>query len=338
MTNQDELVEALSRYLTEYTGQRQPVHELRRISDGWESDVYAFDAPAWSPSGQVLRLYFGAQAGPTALHEYRSLELLARAGYPVPRVDLVEPDAAALGRPFLIMERVGGVSLMQRWRNPDPTVRTQAMEQFCSLLATLHGLEWAHLPGAEKVPTFAIAQQLLMWRRHLSSNPIPAFEKAMAWLEAASNEVKPQSLGVVHWDFHPDNILVSEVGRAWVIDWTQFQATDVRFDLAWTLVLLASHQDLATAQSVRSRYAEVRGWDEAAIHEEMAFFEAAACAKRLLSVLISIQRGADALGMRPGAEAIMSRQLPRIAAVYRLWLAITALPLPDVEELLAEHL
>ena len=65
---------------------------------------------------------------------------------------------------------------------------------------------------------------------------------------------------------------------------------------------------------------------------------AAGCAKRLLSVLISIQRGADALGMRPGAEAIMSRQLPRIAVVYRLWLAITALPLPDVEELLAEHL
>jgi aminoglycoside phosphotransferase (APT) family kinase protein len=160
----------------------------------------------------------------------------------------------------------------------------------------------------------------------------------MKWLEDASGDVKPQPLGLVHWDFHHENILVNEAERAWVIDWTQFQATDTRFDVAWTLVLLASERDAETAQQARKGYAALCGWDEAAMREELAFFEAAACAKRLVSVLISIQQGAGAMGMRPGAEAIMSSRLPRIALVYQQWLALTATPLSELEELLAAHL
>jgi hypothetical protein len=70
----------------------------------------------------------------------------------------------------------------------------------------------------------------------------------------------------------------------------------------------------------------------------MRFFEAAACLKRLVSVLVSMRHGADALGMRPGAETIMSSRLSRIARVYQQWLSLTATPLSDMEELLAEHL
>jgi hypothetical protein len=70
----------------------------------------------------------------------------------------------------------------------------------------------------------------------------------------------------------------------------------------------------------------------------MEFFEAAACLKRLISVLISLQQGPDSLGMRPGAEAIMSGRLARFAVLYKHWLSLTATPLSDFEELLAAHL
>jgi hypothetical protein len=123
-----------------------------------------------------------------------------------------------------------------------------------------------------------------------------------------------------------------------VIDWTQFQATDIRFDLGWTLVLLASERDLETSEAVRAGYLARRGWDVAAVQPELNFFEAAACAKRLLSVMISLGAGADTLGMRPGAEAIMSSRFAHIAIVYKRWLALTATPLPDVEEMLVGHL
>jgi hypothetical protein len=100
---------------------------------------------------------------------------------------------------------------------------------------------------------------------------------------------------------------------------------------------LASERDAETAQEVRARYLALRGWDEAVLQLDLDFFEAAACIKRLASVMISLGAGADAVGMRPGAEAIMSSRMPRFAVVYKRWLALTGIRLPDVETMLVGH-
>lgn len=339
VVGQDELTVALAQYLSVKVGRRVEVAGLTRMSTGWESDVYAFEAPEFAPGGRVLRLYFGGNAGPTALHEFRSLELLKRAGYPVPTVDLVEQSMRPLGRAFLMMAQIRqGVSLSECWREATPGVRAEAIKRFCQLLMRLHILPWAHLPGAEHVPSKTIEQQLDEWRGYAAHFSIDAFDRGIAWLNEASARVTTQPLGLVHWDFHPANILVDEGDQTWVIDWTQFMATDVRFDLAWTLLLLASEWNEETSQEVRAAYFAMRGWDAAVVQPELNFFEAAACIKRLASVLISLGVGADSLGMRPGAETIMLTRMPRFAVVYRRWLALTQTPLADVETMVAGHL
>jgi hypothetical protein len=50
--------------------------------------------------------------------------------------------------------------------------------------------------------------------------------------------------------------------------------------------------------------------------------------------MISITYGAEKLGMRPGAEAIMRQQARPLARVYRLLRQHTALPIPEVEAFL----
>jgi aminoglycoside phosphotransferase (APT) family kinase protein len=342
LSTDDQLRAALEGYLAAQVGTRVEVTALRRMSDGWESDVYAFDAPAFSPvgvvGGHVLRLYYGVEAGPKALHEYHALTLLASAGYPVPRVELVEPSPETFGRSFLIMERVDGVSMGKLWRDPDAEVRRRELERFCALFARLHTLAWQGLPGAEHLPSYMLSQQLDLWKWYGKQFALESINDAMVWLDRTATQVTEQPLGLMHWDFHHENILVGEQDCAWVIDWTQLQVSDVRFDLAWTLVLLASERDVETAHAVRAGYFAQRGWDESQVAEELRFFEAAASLKRLVSVLISLKSGADSLGMRPGAEAIMSSRLGRIAMVYRQWLAITATPLPEMETMLAGHL
>jgi aminoglycoside phosphotransferase (APT) family kinase protein len=348
----DALAANLRDYLSAQQGRRVEAGALTRLSNGWESDVYAFDTPqlldgghdrgeaarASGPGRYILRLYFGEEAADKARHEGRAYALLARAGYPVPRVICAEPSTVALGRAFLIMARIDGEPLGHRWRDPDPAVQQREMTRFCELFAALHTLAWQHLPGAEHVPTFTIAAQIDYWESLINALRVTGFEAGLAWLRMRSATISPQPLGLAHWDFHHENILMDDDDHAWVIDWTQFQATDVRFDLAWTLVLLASERDVEIAQRVREGYFAVRGWRATDVAEELAFFEGAACLKRIVSVVVSLQRGADALGMRPGAEAIMTRGLPRIALVYKRWLALTATPMPVVDEMLAAHL
>lgn len=334
----DELKAALATYLTSKAERAVSVTGLTRISDGWESDVYALDAPQWAEGEYILRLYYGANSGAKTVHEYRAIDLLARAGYSVPQVALAEPSPQPVGRSFLIMQRIDGMSLGKIMSKGDAEVQSRELARFCALLAKLHTLEWKHLAGAEHVPTLTIAEQLAFWNSLGALAPSESLTRAITWLQTNSTQVTPQPAGLVHWDFHHENILIDRVDRAWVIDWTQFQATDIRFDLAWTLVLLSSERNPALAQAVRAGYLSQRGWDEATVAEGLRFFEAAACAKRLLSVLVSMSNGAETIGMRPGAGAIIASRLARFVSVYQQWLTITATPLPEVEKMLAAYL
>ena len=56
----------------------------------------------------VLRFYPSVEAADKGALEYRTISHLASAGYPVPRPYLFEPGGAAIGAPFLVMERLGG--------------------------------------------------------------------------------------------------------------------------------------------------------------------------------------------------------------------------------------
>ncbi len=66
--------------------------------------------------------------------------------------------------------------------------------------------------------------------------------------------------------------------------------------------------------------------------EQIEFFEVAACLRRLASILISLGEGAEKLGMREGAEAMMA-DADHITSVYALLQNRTAIRIAEIEEL-----
>lgn len=84
------------------------------ISNGWESDVYSFvlqhgvGSHYWRREELVLRIYSGDFAYYKSAHEFHAMVRLAQAGYPVPRVLLLERECSPFGKPFVIMEKVAG--------------------------------------------------------------------------------------------------------------------------------------------------------------------------------------------------------------------------------------
>ncbi len=84
------------------------------------------------------------------------------------------------------------------------------------------------------------------------------------------------------------------------------------------------------ARAVLREYERLRG----APVESLAFFEAAACLKRLFSFAISVSFGAEKLGMRPGAEELMKAGVSSQRAVYSQLMTYTGLRVPELDALL----
>ncbi|HXF61736.1 MAG TPA: phosphotransferase family protein [Caldilineaceae bacterium] len=328
-----EVVETVAAQLRAYYGPNAQVSELTVLSNGWESDVYGFRLQAGAQEQRcVLRCYFGREAAQTARREAAALRVLAGAGYPVPEVYRVEPEGATVGRPFLVMSYAPGELLWRRMLGPDAA--PDYLGDFCALLARLHTLPISpDEVDSALIPRRTAAEQIEFLMGYTERFAVPGFAQAAAWLRANVQQVRPVALTPVHWDFHPANVLVADERRYCVIDWTQFELTDPRYDLAWTLLLIGTQANWTAAAAVRQGYEALNG-----PVEDLVFFEAAASAKRLFAVLVSLMQGAETLGMRPGAEQIMAGQLGPIAHVYQHWLALTSVPLAAAEERLAAYL
>jgi aminoglycoside phosphotransferase (APT) family kinase protein len=325
------------------------VEGLRDISAGWESDVYALDLVSGTAGTRtveplVLRAYSGPDISEERGREFRALQRLRRAGYPVPAVLHLALASSPLGRPFLIMERVPGrVMWWETFYGPKEQQRL-TFERFVRLLVDLHALDWRLLVDASEDaicedPTgwldsayVFVDRYLTLLRQYIEQFDQLGYLPVVDWLAARRDAVPCARPAGVHWDYHPANLLNDEDGGAMVIDWTQFEVSDPRFDLAWTLTLVGSQEGDEVRARILATYEAMSGQPV----KEVAFFEVAACVKRLATVTFSFAAGAEALGMHVGAEEKMRQQLPALRRVYDRLRALTGLTIPEVDALFSE--
>ncbi|MFZ5827635.1 MAG: phosphotransferase family protein [Bacillota bacterium] len=312
----------------QYLESQGTVGEVRSISTGWETEVYAFslnDVP------MVLRLYQGSHVASRAENEFRMLEHLGRVGYPVPRADRFEPDPSLFGGPFLLMERVEGSLLGRRFReHPRETI-----EQLCRLMVRLHGMDWKPFVGPGAVwPDLQTARGIfdtaMLTGLLKSADLLEPMQPVIDWIDEQGRAVTPK-LSPVHSDFHFDNVLIRPDGSPAVIDWGTTALADPRHDLGYTYVLLATHGSLELAEQVRQTYEAMAG-----SQEDFDYFVNWALARRMLTMVVVLARGSAALGLRPGLEGMLRRQLPYAQMVTRLLQERTGVRLPGVEALLVE--
>jgi aminoglycoside phosphotransferase (APT) family kinase protein len=155
-----------------------------------------------------------------------------------------------------------------------------------------------------------------------------AFTPVFDWLNAHRDEVPCLRPAPVHWDFHPGNIIIQPDESLVVIDWTQIQATDPRFDLGWTLLLTGAHIGDKMRNFILGEY---QCLSETQV-KNLAFFDVANAVKRLGSVMLSLSSGTDQMGMRPDAVAAIRRDFPALRWVYNLMVKRTGIRLPEVEQ------
>ncbi len=308
------------------------------IGGGWETEIYSFTARLnIAPSTPVenhliLRMYPGDNAAEKCEREYVGMTYIKMMGYSVPRVIYRVKDAAQLGKPALVMEKIDSRSLGNVIRE-QPERHSALFTMFVQLLVNLHRLPYRALlePNTDPVPADLIRRKFSEGRALIIDQfqqvwAIPIFD----WLEARLPDVlKTASLSIIHNDFHPYNILLSPEDQPFVIDWSLIEINDYRFDLGWTLILSAL-RSIEERNLILSEYERLRGQPV----DHIEYFEVIGALRRLVDLSVSLSAGADALGMRPDTVEIMRRQREDYQRVYDLLCTYTGLKLPEIERLL----
>ncbi|MEX2246329.1 MAG: phosphotransferase family protein [Dehalococcoidia bacterium] len=228
------------------------------MTGGYDTSIYAFrlnHAPSGFDHGLVLRLYREHHEPLRARWEATVHGVLADAGYPAPRVLLLNEDPGRLGQPFLIIERMPGAGVFSAESRPGLGRLRQALalpRLVAGAQARLHAidpqllldafaregltLESSGTAGIEhRAPT--VEGQLAQVTGRVERAGLDGMRMGLRWL-LEHQPPPPEQAVICHGDFHPLNVLMSGREVTGVVDWALTTVGDPAFDVASTLVLM----------------------------------------------------------------------------------------------------
>ena len=157
--------------------------------------------------------------------EFQVLEAALEAGVKVPKPVAYLGELG--GREAFAMEFVEGETIGRRIvRDPPPGLEIQLADE----VAKIHAI------SPERLPFLRSGDILQRFERELDSvgEPHPALEYGLWWLRERRPEPLPDV--VTHGDFRIGNVVVSERGLEYLLDWEFAHLSDPREDVGWPLV------------------------------------------------------------------------------------------------------
>ncbi|MBK9715211.1 MAG: phosphotransferase family protein [Kouleothrix sp.] len=234
----------LAAFLADAAGAPAEILAMRPIAGGASRETWSVDAVVGVEKlALVLRMDQASSMNPDALtrpQEFALLQAAYASGVLAPRPRWLDAGGAALGRPFLIMDRVEGESIGPRVvRRPElAEARARLPAQMAEQLTRIHAIDLAPLgflprPPAGRAPALHAVAGVRSLLREIAVES-PALEFGMRWAERHAPACARPTL--VHGDFRVGNLLVGPAGLRAVIDWEFAHIGDPHEDLAWACV------------------------------------------------------------------------------------------------------
>jgi aminoglycoside phosphotransferase (APT) family kinase protein len=217
------------------------------MTGGFVTDVYAFDlvgAPSEWAGPLVLRIYPDDTEPSSVRREQCAQEVVSAQGVPAPRVLACEDTAGALGRPFMVMERLPG--------------RAQMLIEFPGLLAEIPRLftlgrrhaaamRMVHvLDAGPLIEAFAAAgiDRRSAGPEHWLDGANATIDRwgfeglraALEWLRA-NRPSDPERLSICHGDLFGANILERDGLVTGILDWNLVTVAEAAFDVGGQLAV-----------------------------------------------------------------------------------------------------
>jgi aminoglycoside phosphotransferase (APT) family kinase protein len=305
---------------------------LRVLASGWETTVFEF--AIGSPCGRaeqlpigaplVLRFYEGSRADDKGVREGATMRRLADAGYPVPRPYLYEGDHAALGAPFLLMERVAGGPLFAAHSFPQ-ALKTFSLGfiAFVRAQTRLHRLALARPHSAEAVlaarsanPPPLLERMLSVIAERVEQGPLPGLREALTRARERAPRFRAEQAVPVHLDYHPQNVIVQGTRVTGVIDWVNADHGDRHLCAATTAAILATSAMERPTWLFAGLYIALFQTLAPLEWERFRYCQGVAALLRLSMFGMMRTRGAEAAGFRPQAIDNVTPSVVRLLSRY----------------------
>jgi aminoglycoside phosphotransferase (APT) family kinase protein len=216
-------------------GARVELTAARMLAGGASKEAWAVDVVA---GGEPLELFVRRAAG-GVIHvgmtlpleqEFRVIEAAYQAGVRVPKPHAYLGELG--GREAFVTERIVGDTIGRRIATrPELAAAREALPlQLAEELAKVHAIA----PGS--LEFLRSTDVLGRFEHELDSvgEPHPAIELGLHWLRA--NRPEPLDPVVLHGDFRIGNVVVSEQGLEYLLDWEFAHLGDPRDDVSWPVV------------------------------------------------------------------------------------------------------
>ncbi len=268
---------------------RVQLNGLRR-SDGGYSNLTVLGDLEWPERGTRQAIVLRVQTQANSVYpdcdiarQYRVMHCLADSAVPVPRLLGMETDAAVLGAPFFVMERIDGrvpnenpLYHLDGWFHdlPVPSLRAHWFSGI-DTIAAISRVDWRErgldflAPPPGRTPLAAALdyyRDAVAWAERLG-RPYPHLHRAYDWLIAHQPKDEPVALS---WaDAKLGNCVCRDDRVVAALDWEQATLANPVDDLAWWLMLdesLCTGYGVPRLAGLPSRAETVAHWERASGH------------------------------------------------------------------------
>ncbi|RIX48633.1 aminoglycoside phosphotransferase family protein [Paenibacillus nanensis] len=231
----------------------QPQLMKQEIEQGFEAEVIRFSA---EQDSFVLKLW-NKSSRPNVEFQYRLLQALHEQG-------------VSVSRPIGWGMNADGERALLTTYDGDPLLKVnkEKVKQMASVLSGIHRVSAREL-GSIGLPCCEFTNYFFPG--------VGDMTKLSSVLSGLLRQFPVKQEHLIHGDFHLRN-LVEQKNRITVIDWTNGQLGDARYDLAWALVLLKLYVSKRHADWLRAFYLKERPMAP----EELEAYEAIAMLRWIL--------------------------------------------------------
>jgi len=339
------MTNAQARYLEQLlasdTAGKPRVYDRGEITKGWETRIHAL-AVGYFANGEerrdelIVRVFPGFLGVAQARKEFDVMSQVTRWGVPTPRVDFVVTEETPFGGPFIVMERVRGMSMADVVRDAPESNVHRLVSAMVDPLVRLHEMPTDELFSLRYETTadddqisFVRPQQPDI-RAAVDRYELRYFEPLLQWLDSRREEVGPGNACVLHNDYHPDNVVVREDdGQLVVLDWSFADIGDFRLDLAWSALLVGVTAGESYRDVLIERYQAVSGLGV----DNFSYFEVLKLGARLITIALWLEESVVIPVPKITRQAIRTEYKAHVLNVYHRVKEITGLPIPLFERL-----